>query len=301
MNLRFQLHLHTTESVGTRVSVESLIKPKQALDIARMNNLDGIAITDHNKTTAYPKIKNYAKEKNIILINGIEVDTSDGHIIGLNVDTEIEKKFRKGMSALEVSDIIKSSGGTVYIPHPFDIRKKGIGRKIKEVDGIIEVFNSLNIFCFEDKYASYVASKLNRPKAVGADAHSLNMINRGITVVNSEPDELSVLNSIKKGNVNFENCRYLTLNEMKKLSLDRIISSYEDIKEKINTGWEVDMMYMKLANTRFMKPLEKIVLDFGMRNRHSRIWDFVTYTSYILTILYGQFTKRDFNTFISKL
>jgi hypothetical protein len=301
MDLRFQLHLHTTESKGTRVYVESLIEPKQAIDIAKMNNIDGIAITDHDKTTAYDKVKNYAKEKNIILINGIEFDTSDGHIIGLNVDTGIEKKIRKGMSALEVCDIIKDSSGEVYIPHPFDIRRKGLGKKIKKVDGIIEVFNSLDIFGFEDKYASYVASKLKRPIAAGADAHKPDMINLGITVVDSEPDEFSVLKSIKKGNVRFENCRHLTLKDMKELSLDRVISSYEYIKEEIKNGWEVDMKYMKIANCRFMKPIENFVLDLGVRNRHSRIWDFVTYISYVLTILYGQHNKRDFKEFISKL
>jgi len=236
-----------------------------------------------------------------MLINGIEITTTNGHLIGLDVDLDIEKKINRSITALEASDLIRDCGGDVYIPHPFDIRNKGIWREVKKIDGIIEVFNSFNIFGFEDKYADFVASKLNRPKAVGADSHMPETIKLCLTVVDSEPDVGSILKTIKKGKVRFENCRHLTLKEMKKLSFDRVTKSYDYIKNKIKNGWEVDMKYMLLANNPLMRPIENFVLDFGMKTKNNKIWDFVVYASYFLTFLYGKNSRKEFDKFISTL
>ena len=301
MELKAQLHLHTTESRGTRVVTESLIQPKQVIDIAKKSRIDVIAITDHNNTRAYPKVKKYADEKGVLLINGVEISTADGHLIGLDVNVGIEEKLDESMTALEAGDVIKDFGGEVYIPHVFDIRKQGIGDKVKDVDGIIEVFNSLDIYRFEDKYAEIVASKFNRPRAVGADAHVSWMIDRCLTVVDSEPNVQSVLEAIKDGRVRFENCRHMTLREMKELSLERVINSYEFIKNKIKDGWDVDKWYMTLANNPIIKPVEKTTLELGMRTKKSKIWDFVTCVSYLIAYFYGRYNKREFDAFISTL
>jgi predicted metal-dependent phosphoesterase TrpH len=293
--------MHTTESKGTRISTDSIIIPKQAVDIAKKNGINAIAITDHNTTSVYSKIKEYAEKNGILLINGIEINTADGHLIGLDVDLGIEKNINRLMTALEAKDLIKDSGGEVYIPHAFDIRNAGIGVKIKEIDGIVEVFNPLNIFKFEDKYADFVAKKLNRPRAVGADVHLPKMVDMCLTVVDSEPNVKSILTAIKKGDVKFKNCRHLTLKEMKELSLERVTNSYDFIKYKIKTGWEVDMGYVLLANNPLMKSLENLTLNLGMKTKNSKIWDFVIYVSYFLATIYGRNTRREFDSFISSL
>ena len=301
MELTVQLHMHTTESRGTRIVTDSIITPRQAIDIAKKNGINVIAITDHNITSTYPKIKEYAEKNGTLLISGIEINTIDGHLIGLDVDLGMEKKIRRLITALEAKDLIKDSGGEVYIPHAFDIRHAGIGVKIKDIDGIVEVFNSLNIFKFEDRYADFVAKKLNRSRAVGADAHLPKMINTCLTVVDSEPDAKSILNAIKKGNVEFKNCRHLTLKGMKELSLERVTSSYDFIKNKIKTGWEVDMGYMLLANNPLMKILQNLTLNLGMKTKDSKIWDLAIYISYFLATIYSKNTKREFDKFIHDL
>jgi hypothetical protein len=301
MELTVQLHMHTTESKGTRIVTDSIITPRQAVDIAKKNGIDAIAITDHNTTSVYPKIKEYAEKNGILLIKGIEINTVDGHVIGLDVDLDIEKKVSRAMTALEAKDLIKDYGGEVYIPHTFDIRNAGIGVKIKDIDGIVEVFNPLNIFNFEDKYADFVAKKLNRPIAVGADAHLPKMVVMCLTVVDSEPDVKSILDAIKKGKVKFKNCRHLTLREMKELSLERVTNSYDFIKNKIKTGWGVDMDYMLLTNNPLIKILESLTLNLGMKTKDSKIWDFVIHISYYLATIYSKNTKRKFDKFLLNL
>ena len=301
MELTCQLHMHTTESKGTRVVVESITKPKQAIDFCKKNKIDVLAVTDHNTTSAYPKMRKYAEKNGILLIKGIEIDTADGHIIGLDVDLDIEKKINRLMTALEAKDVIKDCGGEVLIPHPFDIRNKGIGTKITEVKGIVEVFNAFNIFRFEDKYAEFVATKLKRPKSVGADSHMPESLKLCLTVVDSEPDVNSILKTIKKGKVRFENCRHLTLKEMKGISLERITQSYDYIKDGIKTGWDVDMKYMLLANNPLLRPIEDFILEVGMKTKSSILWDFVVYLSYFLAFLYGRKSRNEYSKFISSL
>jgi predicted metal-dependent phosphoesterase TrpH len=298
MEIKVQLHMHTTESRGTRIKYDSIITPKQAVDTLKKKGFHVFAITDHNTTAAFRKIKDYAEKNNLILIKGIEINTADGHLIGLGIHEGIEKNFKKTMSVLEISDIIKENDGYVYIPHPFDIKKEGLGRKIKEVDGIVEVFNSMNIYGFEDKYARYFAKKFRRPIAAGSDAHMPSMLEFGATIVDSEPDEHSILKSIVKGKVKLDNCNYMTLRDFKELSLNRVFASYSDIMEKITNGWKIDSKYMIIANNRLIRCIEKIVLNKGMKTKTSKFWDLVTFTSNFIANLYSKYSKRDFDKFI---
>ena len=301
MEIRTQLHLHTTHSKGTRITKESLISPREVVNLAVLHGIKAIAITDHNTTSAIPEVERYAKKRGIILIPGIEIDTFDGHLIGLGVNVGIENSVRREMSALEVADVIKDDGALVYIPHPFDIRKKGIGTKIKEVDGLIEVFNPFNIFGFENFYADYVATKLKRPKVVGGDVHVKSMFNVGITVLDCEPTEESILKALQKGKKRFENCRYMSLREMKEWSLERVVQSYEDIKKSLLNGWEIDTWYMKIANLKPLRKLQNFALTLAEKKKSSRIWDFLTKFSYFLALIYAEKNKREFNEFVLSL
>jgi len=301
MELRTQLHIHTTESKGTRVNVHSNINPKTAIDILKKKNIQVLAITDHDNTRAYPKIKDYAKKNGIILINGIEITTRDGEIIGLNVEPGIEKELNMKMSVHEARDVILDYNGEILIPHPFSIMENSIGTKIKEVKGIVEVFNPGNIFGFEDKFARIAAEKLKLPMVVCSDAHYTKIIDRGVTVIESEPDIDSIFKSIKKGKVRFENCRYITWREIKEWSLIRVSRSYDDIIENLRDGWEIDKTYMKFANLKFMRFIEKKTLNLGVSKPDSRIWDIISCILYFMTNLKAWNARRRYEPFILSL
>jgi hypothetical protein len=301
MELRTQLHMHTTESKGTRIEMECNIPPRKAMDILKKKNIQVAAITDHNNTRAYPKIKGYAEKKGIILINGIEVSTKDGELIGLNVEPGIEKELKKGIDLLEARDIILSHGGEILIPHPFDMRGRGIGKKIKDVKGIVEVFNPGNVFGFEDRFAEMVAKKLGLPMVACSDAHWHKMIDRGITVVNAEPEIDSIFKSIRKGKVRFENCRYLTWKEIKEWSLIRVKNSYTHIKNKLREGWEVDYGYMRIANLKLLRFIQGRILEFGMRKPDSEILDILALISRFFANVYGWRRRREYLDFITFL
>ncbi len=78
------LHIHTNCSDGS-------LSPKEVIDVAVKNGVSVIAIADHDTIDAYNNdLYNYAKDKNIKIINAVEISTKSNkasvHILGYNFD-----------------------------------------------------------------------------------------------------------------------------------------------------------------------------------------------------------------------
>ncbi len=77
------LHTHSTKSDGS-------LTPTELIDAALKANLGAVALTDHDTTAGLSEAMNYAKDKPIQVIPGIELSTAYGkidiHLIGLFID-----------------------------------------------------------------------------------------------------------------------------------------------------------------------------------------------------------------------
>ena len=87
------LHIHTTSSDG-------VLTPYEVIDEAKKNNVKTISITDHDTVSAYTKeLIEYAKEKEIKLIPGIEISTKTKrcgiHILGYDIDIHNKEFLEK--------------------------------------------------------------------------------------------------------------------------------------------------------------------------------------------------------------
>lgn len=87
---KIDLHMHSTKSDGE-------FSPKELIDIAVKKGISAISITDHDKATANNEAEEYAKEKGIEYIPGIEITVTppegvrELHIVGLFIDSENEE------------------------------------------------------------------------------------------------------------------------------------------------------------------------------------------------------------------
>ena len=84
MEKLIDLHIHTVCSDG-------VLTPKEVIDEALTNKVSTIAICDHDTIEAYnEELFEYAKEKNIKLIPGVEISTKTKkcgiHVLGYNFD-----------------------------------------------------------------------------------------------------------------------------------------------------------------------------------------------------------------------
>lgn len=100
MATKIDLHIHTTMSDGA-------LTPKEVIDEAYHNGVSVIAIADHDTIEAYTdELFAYAKNKNITLINAVEISTKTNkagiHVLGYNFDLN-NKQFKKRLSMIRNS------------------------------------------------------------------------------------------------------------------------------------------------------------------------------------------------------
>ena len=72
MPLKIDLHVHTFYSCDATTTLEEVVA------CSRKQGLDGVAITDHDNLKGALRL---LRETEIIVIPGIEVDTSQGHVV----------------------------------------------------------------------------------------------------------------------------------------------------------------------------------------------------------------------------
>jgi predicted metal-dependent phosphoesterase TrpH len=187
MQVKADLHVHTT------YSKDSVITPKELIFFARKRGLNAVAVTDHDQVEGARKI---VKETDFFIIPGIEVSSSKGHIVGLNV----EELIPRSLSPQETVDRIHQTGGIAIACHPFVLFKGSIGKHVTARFDAVETINS-SAFPFRscaDK-ANRLADKLKLPKVAGTDAHYGPVIGQAYTLVDSEPNVEAVLKAIVSG------------------------------------------------------------------------------------------------------
>jgi predicted metal-dependent phosphoesterase TrpH len=168
------LHLHTNWSHDCQIPVQDL------LDHAEAQGLGAIAVTDHNVFGGAREAVERARGRDLVVIPGEEVKTADqGEVIGLFLSDEIPR----GLSFGETVAAIRSQGGIVYLPHPFDRlhaipEPVTLHRHLAEVD-VLEVYNARLLFEAYNDEALRFARKYDLTMGAGSDAHVLQGVGTG--------------------------------------------------------------------------------------------------------------------------
>jgi len=185
--LKIDLHVHTI------YSHDSLVTAKDLIFYARKRELDGVAITDHDRIDGALKI---ARETDFLIIPGIEISSSKGHIIGLDVDELVPPK----LGVDETLDKIREAGGLTVACHPITFFKESLKGQISPQFDAIEVINSSAFpFKYSVRRSEEIASRLGIARVAGSDAHYGPEIGYAYTLVNAESEVDEVINAIRKG------------------------------------------------------------------------------------------------------
>lgn len=184
---RTEFHMHT------RASHDSLMGRHALLAMCRRRHVDCVAITDHNEVHGALELKPWLEARGVSVIVGEEVFTAEGEIIGLWLTDRIERD----LTPEETVRQIRTQGGAVYVPHPYDekrhktvLRREALLRIAPDVD-CIEVHNGRNVearFDEEQERAYEQASAINPAirRVIGCDAHCFFEVGRN-TVVTDAP------------------------------------------------------------------------------------------------------------------
>lgn len=163
--VRVDCHLHTVRSGDAVTTLEQLAERVE------QTNLDVVCITDHHAIDAATEA--LRRDLGIRVVVGEEIRTPAGELIGLFLTERIPYV----LPVDEVVGRIRSQGGVVYAPHPFDPVRAGVReatlRRLCE-SGMLDVIEAFNAKIEDDAHnraAGAVAAAYGLPVAAGSDAH----------------------------------------------------------------------------------------------------------------------------------
>jgi predicted metal-dependent phosphoesterase TrpH len=182
---RADLHIHTQHSDGT-ASVKRLMD-----HVRDTTDLSVIAITDHNKISGGLEAKEYEHLYPFEVVIGEEVESADGHILGLFIQEKIPPK----KSAQWTVDAIREQGGIAVLAHPFSpepLSRGGICSGLSALaSGVIfdaiEVYNSTPLLVRANVLARrYALASGDAAMVGGSDAHALRAVAQAYTLFEGE-------------------------------------------------------------------------------------------------------------------
>lgn len=187
MPIKIDLHVHT------HYSRDSLITPEELVIYAKKAGLDGVAVTDHDRLDGALKI---ARETDFFIVPGMEISSSNGHVVALNVQEVIPK----GLDADETVDRIHRAGGIAVACHPVTFFKGSLRKHVSSKFDAVEVINASSFpFNYSVKNAQKIASRLGIPRVAGSDAHYPPEIGYAYTLVDASSNVDEVVRSIHEG------------------------------------------------------------------------------------------------------
>ena len=186
--IKIDLHTHSVGSPDGGITI------KEYSRLLDDKVLDMIAVTDHDSIEQALIIQSKLGPRIII---GEEITSLEGEIIGLFLNQKVEP----GLSAIKTVQAIKSQGGLVYIPHPFETVRKGITQSaidsISDEIDIVEVYNGRAVFQNKGPQALTWARLHNKIGAASSDAHGIKGIGTTYSSVETVPTKESFLEVLK--------------------------------------------------------------------------------------------------------
>jgi hypothetical protein len=162
--VRVDLHSHTMWSGDSTTTAD------EVAEAVRATGLDVVAITDHNAIAGAVELAEHLPCRVVV---GEEVRSSAGEIIGLF----LTERIPAGAGPVEVAERIRSQGGLVYIPHPFDPMRANLSepalRDLAE-RGLVDAIEGRNakssLEHLNDRAVSF-ADEHDLALGAGSDAH----------------------------------------------------------------------------------------------------------------------------------
>lgn len=162
--VRVDLHSHTMWSG------DSTTTPDEIVEAVEQSGIDVLCITDHNAIKGAVQLRDQLPCRVVI---GEELKTHAGEIIGLFLSEHLPF----GLPPREAAEAIRSQGGVVYVPHPFDPMRKNLSEAaLDDLTGAglvdaIEVINAkTSLRSLNDRAAQY-AQHHGLLAGAGSDAH----------------------------------------------------------------------------------------------------------------------------------
>lgn len=259
--LRADLHIHSFGEFGSYDVVDHTMTPEAIVDKAIEKGLSIISITDHNEIQNVDSALRYSLGKDILVIPGIEVSTTQGHLLlyfetfknlrdffgKLNVSPD-KKTCQEGIvQCLNLAEQFNGIGILAHIELDSGFEKtiSRFGPQMEEVLKHknlygLEISTKQSIDNYTDKDQSDDRKRLinlrrselgldvsyNLPKLMSSDSHTLNKLG-----VNAEGEKK--LTRIKVDELNFHSFKIALLSHESRIRLEDFVPEQRPIIKSI--------------------------------------------------------------------
>jgi predicted metal-dependent phosphoesterase TrpH len=194
--LKVDLHLHTSEDPADVISHDAY----QVIDAAAKRGFDALAITLHDRELSDPRTLDYARERGITLLPGVERTIEGRHVLLIN--------FRDGTDQIRTFDELarrrSQDNGLVIAPHAFFPN----GRCLRShLDTHGDLFDAVEWSYFWTRglnfnaRAARWAAKHGKPLVGNSDLHDLRQLGRTYSIVFAERNADAICSAIRDGRV----------------------------------------------------------------------------------------------------
>ncbi|UCF31877.1 MAG: PHP domain-containing protein [bacterium] len=195
MRLKCDIHLHSKEDPRHQLQYDA----KQLIDTAARRGYQVLSITNHNTVTYSQDLSDYAAERGIFLIPGVEATVMGKHVLLYGVDGLDEKWDR-----LTFFDIkrLRAKGVFVVAPHPYYPNYNCLGNLLDRFSHLFDAVEYSHLYTHKvnfNRRAQDLASARDLPILGLSDAHSLKQLDYTYTLIDSEPDMESIFQAIREG------------------------------------------------------------------------------------------------------
>jgi predicted metal-dependent phosphoesterase TrpH len=194
--LKVELHSHSADDPHDRIPYST----HQLIDRAAQLGYQALAVTLHDRQLDIRGFRDYARERGIVLIPGIERTIEGKHVLLLN--------FGEGAEAVQSFDDLarlrQREAGLVVAPHPFFPHASCLRGALERYAGLFDAVEWNAMFTGSvnfNRAAERWARRHGKPVVGNGDVHRLRQLGNTFTLVDAEPDADAICSAIKAGRV----------------------------------------------------------------------------------------------------
>jgi predicted metal-dependent phosphoesterase TrpH len=197
--LKVDLHLHSSEDPADVIDHDA----RQLIDKAAELGFDALALTLHDCDFRDPSLTAYARERDIVLIPGVERTIEGSHVLLLNFpDRTDHVRTFEDLAALR-----RTGNGLVIAAHPYFPDASCLRGRL---DRYADLFDAVEWSYFWTRGANFnakaarFASTRQKPLVASSDLHDLRQLGRTYSLVFADRDPDSICSAIREGRVSIQ-------------------------------------------------------------------------------------------------
>ena len=194
--LKVDLHLHTAEDPRDHIAYDA----RTLIDRAAELGFGAIAITLHDRQLWHRSLVEYARDRRVTLLRGVERTIAGRHVLLVNFPAAVEQV----RSFEDVAALKRRSNGLVIAPHPF-FPSRSCLRDV--LDRYVDLFDAVEWSYFWARgvdfnaRAARWARRHGKPLVGNSDLHNLRQLGRTHSIVSAESDADAICDAVRAGRV----------------------------------------------------------------------------------------------------